>query len=520
MDWYMNKIKSYADCMNELSADEVYEGLLRYGLFSEKLLPIFVNNSFFDAFKDFENFSKRPHKYICYESMRNTNTPRVLGIPCPMSYQKLCLCIKENWKIIQDFLMAQTKHQQYKVSRVHIRRIYGKKHIFQMNYDKWFVDGSPIPNLFIGNKYLVNADISNCFGSIYTHALPWALVGKDVAKGCRDNDKWYNKLDKKTQNCKHGETHGLLIGPHCSNLLSEIILTKIDCELKNWSYIRSIDDYRCFVSSYDDAQKFLSELAAELRKFGLSLNQKKTKISSLPSALTEEWVRQMNTFLINSSDIVNYKIVEVYLDNAIELMNKTGGDTAILNYSLKVLSSAKEKMSRNAVDLCIKTFLHLTVLYPYLIPLLDDFLFSRFEVSKVEIEIFSKIMIKDTITNANYEAFSFCLFFAVKYDFQLDFDVDYITSAKDCILLTMAFLYYKDKADKNKLDVLRDVALKIQDDGDFEEYWLFVYEILKGGEIKTEYSDWKNLKNNKISFIKTIDKITSQSANNSTQNTD
>ena len=46
-----------------------------------------------------------------------------------------------------------------------------------MNYSNWKTDGTPEPDLLIGKKYIVKADISTCFPSIYTHSIPWALVG-------------------------------------------------------------------------------------------------------------------------------------------------------------------------------------------------------------------------------------------------------------------------------------------------------------------------------------------------------
>ena len=51
-----------------------------------------------------------------------------------------------------------------------------------MNYDNWRDDGSPEEDIMLGKKYLVKVDISQCFPSIYTHAIPWALVTKEVAK--------------------------------------------------------------------------------------------------------------------------------------------------------------------------------------------------------------------------------------------------------------------------------------------------------------------------------------------------
>lgn len=37
--------------MNEISRDELFEGLLGYGLFAEKLPPIFTSKSFYDYCK-------------------------------------------------------------------------------------------------------------------------------------------------------------------------------------------------------------------------------------------------------------------------------------------------------------------------------------------------------------------------------------------------------------------------------------------------------------------------------------
>ena len=86
-----------------------------------------------------------------------------------------------------------------------------------MNYDNWKMDGTPENDLLIrvssAARYVVHTDISTFFPSIYTHSLPWAFVGKDIAKKERSSKKWFNKIDAACQRVKHGETHGLLIGP-------------------------------------------------------------------------------------------------------------------------------------------------------------------------------------------------------------------------------------------------------------------------------------------------------------------
>jgi len=243
----------YADYMYELTPDAVYEGLLAHGLFGEKLPPIFTAEPFFKYCKSLSQpFSSNPMEYVTFNGMRNINVPRQFGLPTPMAYQRLCRCLGDNWTQIQAHFQDKTANQSHKVSRIHVRKLEGKKCIFEMGYKNWKIDGSPEPDLLIGKRWLVKADISTCFPSIYTHSIPWALVGKSQSKANRKKG-WFNDIDRCTRQIKNGETHGLLIGPHASNLLAEIILVCIDKKLVDagFKYIRNVDDYSCYVETYE-----------------------------------------------------------------------------------------------------------------------------------------------------------------------------------------------------------------------------------------------------------------------------
>lgn len=496
--------KSYTDYQKEISPEKLYHGLLAHGFFPEKLPSFLSAEYFFDYCQSVPRpLADKPRSYIYYESMRNTNVPRQLGIPNPVAYQRLCLCLKENWYNLWQHFEDKTINQAYKVSRVHIRRLKDKQCLFEMNYDNWKIDGSPEPNLMIGKRYLVKADISNCFPSIYTHAIPWALVGKDTAKMNKTKKlEWYNQIDHYSQNIKYGETHGLIIGPHTSNLLSEIILTAIDYELceKKWEYIRKIDDYLCYVSKYDDARKFLVDLNEQLRFFDLSLNQKKTEILELPLAAVEQWVRQINVPIINfENSSVNYKTARSYFDSAVELMYANDMNSAVLKYAIKVLSN--QKLTENAKIYCTKTIMHFTVIFPYLLPLIDEFVFTRYSVPAKDIEVFTNLILETGILTANYEMVSYSIFFAIKYNFKLmNFALDDVIKGNNCIAILLTYLYVKKQSDQHSIKILKDYARQfINTDGDFEKNWLFAYEILPKSNLKEE---WKNMKQAGVSFIK------------------
>lgn len=496
--------KHYYDFTDELSSLEIYKGLLAYGLFTEKLPPIFTAKGFFDYCESKSPiFSKKPTEYIYYESMRNINTPRPLGIPNPASYQQLCKFISDNWSQFQQHFEQETQKQEHIISRTHIRKMKNSNALFAMNYKNWKADGMPEPDLLLGAKYLVHADISNCFPSIYTHALSWALVGKDIAKQNQsDKTQWYNKLDFYTRNIKNGETHGLLIGPHVSNLLSEVVLVKIDSILygKGWRYIRNIDDYTCYVSTHEKGQLFLTELSEQLRVYDLTLNHKKTSIEELPTASAEQWVRKINTITaFGAKEKMTFKEVRAYLDLAIELMQENNDNAAILNYVMKVL--ATKQLTSNAEAYYVKTIFHLTIIYPYLVSLLEEYVFKPFSVEKSMISAISNMLYEEGIKLKNYEAVCYALYYAIKYDLDItSLNFDIAKRSNHCLFLLFTYLYYKKKKNISAVKSCKDYARALRKTN-MDSFWLFIYETLPQSDLG-DY--WKAMKKEHVTFLMNI----------------
>ena len=492
--------KNYSDYMKEISADELYKGLLAFGLFTEKLPPVFTSEPFYN-YAPVQPFSNKAHGFIFHESMRDINVPRPLGIPNPMAYQRLCECLRDNWTEIQSHFEKQTNGNSHKISRIHIRKQKDTEALFKMNYKNWRTDDSPVPDILIGKKYMVSADISTCFPSMYTHSLCWALAGKDAAKNNRNRTLWFNELDHRCMNLRSGETHGFLIGPHASNLLSEIILTVIDRELsKNWDYVRNIDDYTCYVDSYEKAQEFLTDIGAQLRQFDLPLNHKKTKIELLPVASTRQWVRHLNTFdLATAYGKVDFKKAQAYLDLAVALMEENNGNAAVLNYAIKVLS--KRELTENARSYTLKTIMHFAIIHPYLIPLLDEYVFKPFVASKSDIERFSNIIFDNAQKAKNYEALIYGIFFSLKYDFDISgISAAFAIQENSCLLKIFTWIYFNQRKNRAEIKALKDHARVLsQNKDELDENWLFIYEVLPKSDLKDE---WKAMKEAGISFIK------------------
>ena len=136
--------------------------------------------------------------------------------------------------------------------------------------------------------YVAHTDISDCYGSVYTHSIPWALHDKANAKANRSSTLLGNRVDGLVQGMSNGQTNGIPQGSTIMDFVAEIVLGYADLLLSqklaelgidNYKILRYRDDYRIFVNSPQDAEKILKALTEILIDLGLRLNAQKTLIS-------------------------------------------------------------------------------------------------------------------------------------------------------------------------------------------------------------------------------------------------
>lgn len=146
--------------------------------------------------------------------------------------------------------------------------------------------------LSLDYQYLLETDITDCYGAIYTHSIAWALHTKPIAKdkeNRKDNTLLGNQIDWHIQDMRHGQTNGIPQGSVLMDFVAEMVLGLADLELSekiesaginHYRILRYRDDYRIFVNNPQDGErivKFLTEVTIGL---GLKLNPGKTKVSS------------------------------------------------------------------------------------------------------------------------------------------------------------------------------------------------------------------------------------------------
>lgn len=501
--------RNYIDFMDEISAESLYEGLLGHGLFADKLPPMFTSEAFMRfCAKQEDDFKESRADWVSFSYIRNIGIKRDFGIPSPFSYEKLVRHISAHWDEIRTALRSNTQGHPYRISRIHLRKRKSSKSLFNMNYHCWPIEEDPLPALMIGYRFVVNCDISRCFPSIYTHALDWAILGKEQAK---KNSRgkicpWSHDLDKYAMNVTNGETHGLLVGPHASNLLAELILTQIDKKLfeKGYRFLRHIDDYCCYVDSEARGRSFVLDLEAELHAFGLSTNQKKTRVRKLPLATTEDWVTVLKNS-IPSADILCKRDIERFVDTAISVMGKSDNSSA-LSYAFGVL--AKRPMNHRARDYYGDIALHLACTLPYLLPFLEERVIEPAKIPNERIKIFANLLYRKSIEERDYLSASYCIYYAMRYSFDIEDlssenGIASLLEADDCILHTCTLEYARRCGDSALLGKLIELALTLAgNESDFQKNWLFIYEALPIDQIPSYLNGaWRAIKRKRISFI-------------------
>lgn len=501
----------YIDYLRNISDAELYEGLLGYGLFNLKLPPFLTSVEFYNYCLTHTLPNFKSHDWIRFDNNRNNGLPRTLGIPNPFNYSALCGCLRDNWQSILTYFDTITTSQDFKISRIHVRKLDGTKAIFEMNYEKYKEDGSPEPPDIIKSRYIVKTDISQCFGSIYTHSIPWAILGKALSKTMTTPTSHYsNMIDLLTRNTTFSETHGILIGPVSSNIISEIILCKVDEALhqKGFAFVRHIDDYKCYVSTVDEGEQFLNLLRENLAFYDLSINEKKTEILSLSSYRDtdlKERIHQLD-YLLNYQPglpVITYPQLRSYLDAITKLYLDLDNNASVYTFAYKLLN--KYDLSMNASCYLINKAMNLAIIHPYLLPFMAEHIFGKYGVTS-NTKTFCETLYDEGIKNNNFEKCVYGMYFGIicNVDFSSDAGLtikDNAMKFDDCFLRLVSWLYCEKFYPTIYSSDFYQLALTMNDTttAEFNRNWIFAYEVLDRIDLKG--NEWKAIKKANVSFI-------------------
>lgn len=138
-------------------------------------------------------------------------------------------------------------------------------------------------------RYMFVTDITNCYGSIYTHTIAWALMGKDIAKKKKGKPGLLgNMIDTYMQGMQYGQTNGIPQGSVLFDFIAEIVLGYADSQVSealarkgitDYKILRYRDDYRIFCNKKEELEEIAFLLHDVLANLNLQLNAKKTMLT-------------------------------------------------------------------------------------------------------------------------------------------------------------------------------------------------------------------------------------------------
>ena len=283
-------------------------------------------NSIIDKIKADNKFFFIPYSFSI---IRKDTKKRKLSLPHPISQLDLCdlyenysdyiiyLCTKSDFSlrypsaISSKFYKEGCLREEDDDDDIITASNYFKYSKYRLLYK--FYDSRQFIKLEKKYAFLRKLDISNCFSSIYTHTISWAVKTKDVAKHQIKLSNFEQNFDNFMQHVNYNETAGIVIGPEFSRIFAEIIFQYIDLQIekrlasedyklklyKDYEIYRYVDDMFVFSNKVDNLELIEKVIREELEPFRLYLNDNKEKDFLVPFASDVSAAKDELQFLFN-----------------------------------------------------------------------------------------------------------------------------------------------------------------------------------------------------------------------------
>ncbi|MCX2680936.1 RNA-directed DNA polymerase [Galbibacter sp. EGI 63066] len=298
----------------ELTHTEARDYFLKKENYSDIDLPKYYNfQPLLDALSNDSNVDNIPLdkakrlNNVNYKLLTNKDGKyawRPLQLLNPVIYVNLVNKItnEHNWKIIVKRFQKFQENKNincYSIPLISKKNDRNDKAITIINW--WQQIEQKSLELSLHFDCFMNTDITDCYGSIYTHTIPWALHGEKVIKNdflnpSKPKIKYLgNEIDRRIQAMQFCQTNGIPQGSALMDFIAEIILgyadAKLSYKIKNYNrkestnriedyhILRYRDDYRIFANNQQTLIKIAKLLTETLFELSFKLNSQKTYLS-------------------------------------------------------------------------------------------------------------------------------------------------------------------------------------------------------------------------------------------------
>lgn len=239
---------------------------------------------------DLDSVGTQSSKCVFHSIPRLQHSRRLLGIPNPLHQYRLSLVVENSWAELE----AHMKLSPLSLTRLEIADGHSSRALSKVS---GFADLDEARLLTsAGSRFVLKADISRFYHTLYTHSIAWALHTKETAKlRRRDRRLVGNLLDEAVRQTQDQQTLGIPVGPDTSDLISELLGVALDLELLSTSPqldgkgFRYVDDYYLYFATRHEAESVLADLHKAASHFAVEINPLKTFIRELPEGFQPEW---------------------------------------------------------------------------------------------------------------------------------------------------------------------------------------------------------------------------------------
>ena len=191
------------------------------------------------------------------------------------------------WESIRDRFREFSENEKIRCLSLPVKSLSEKTDKEEQVFHWWHEVEQRSIELSLDYQYMLETDLTDCYSSIYTHSIVWALHSKEIAKEKRtDKALIGNVIDSHIQDMRHGQTNGIPQGSVLMDFIAEMVLGFADIELskeinseniRDYHILRYRDDYRIFVNNPQDGEKIIKSITEIMSDLGLKINKEKTK---------------------------------------------------------------------------------------------------------------------------------------------------------------------------------------------------------------------------------------------------
>lgn len=380
----------------------------------------------------------------------------------------------------------------------------------------WSKFRNKLTDISFDYKVQLKIDITNYYPTIYTHSIPWSILGKDVSKqyfkiksedASRFNALLSTDIDAKkyqiadnidtlVRNCNDKQSIGLPIGPDSSFILSEMLGSRLDKEIAenihniDYKCIRYYDDYYFYTNSIGDAETILKIAQQVFYEYKLEINENKVNIKQLPYFQSDLWNIEIHNYQFKNAIIEDLQDLSYYFSLIFKLVDENKETSSwVISYSLTRFEYGKVRINKQNIN----TFISLLLKTLYLDTSNIDQIFKIIlsyksfldlkELKKIK-TLLDKLIPEHLSLNHSFEV-AWGLWFFKSFDIQPNNELlQSILNSEDqiAILITMDIINNKPLNKRNfDFTILKS---KLTAENLFSKFWLICYELeIKGWSI-------------------------------------